>query len=131
MQIKHREVRREDPLYKHPAGIFRVISKGGSPCTIMLSAVQLPHIRNDFNNAWENADEEVRQVYGKDYMDNQYKAVAEHSKTGATSLAPVIDTMEIAVSQSRIRARYLVDGSNQLGDFTNVSLVLSFSLSPK
>ena len=89
----------------------------------MLSAVQLPQIRSDFNNAWENADEEARQVYGKDYMDNQCKAVAEQSKTGATTLAPVIDAMEMAVSQSRIQARYLVDGSNQLGDFTNVSLV--------
>ena len=123
MQNKHRQVRRENPLYRYTAGMLRVVSKNGSPCTIMLSAVQLPHIRSDFNNAWENADEEVRQVYGKDYMDNQYKAVAEHSKTGATSLAPVIDTMEIAISQSRIQARYLVDGSNQLSDFTNVSLV--------
>lgn len=73
---------------------------------------------------WDNAAEEVRQVYGKDYIDNQHKALTEHSKSAAATLAPVIDTMETAISQSRVRARYLIDGSNQLGDLPNVSFTM-------
>ena len=72
---------------------------------------------------WTEASEEVKQVYGKDYMDKQYKAVAEHSKTSPTSLAPVIDMLEMVIMQRRVGARYLVDGSNQLTDFPNVSLL--------
>lgn len=100
-----------------------MISKQGSHCTIILSLVQLPHIRSDLNSMWDSASEEVRQVYGKEYMNNQCKAVTEHSKSAATSLAPVIDAMENAISQGRVRARYLVDGSNQLSDFPNVSFI--------
>ncbi|XP_076451577.1 D-beta-hydroxybutyrate dehydrogenase, mitochondrial-like [Babylonia areolata] len=79
----------------------------------------LPRIQEELRSLWAEADGSVRQVYGNKYVDSQYKAIADHSKTAPTSLAPVIDTMEGAVLQVRVRARYLVDGSNQLIDLPN------------
>nr|KAG5714660.1 hypothetical protein BaRGS_000148 [Batillaria attramentaria] len=79
----------------------------------------LPGIQSEFDFMWENAPEQVKQVYGRGYIDSQYKAVAELTKTAPSSLAPVVDTVENAVMQIRIGSRYLIDGSNQVFDFPN------------
>ncbi|KAK7113709.1 D-beta-hydroxybutyrate dehydrogenase, mitochondrial-like [Littorina saxatilis] len=79
----------------------------------------LPQIRSEFDKMKEDAPEEALQMYGQDYLDNQYKTVTELSKSAASTLAPVIDALESAVTQGRVGARYLVDGSNQLTDFPN------------
>jgi hypothetical protein len=70
---------------------------------------------------WTEASSEVRQIYSHEYIDSEYTAISEHSKSAASSLAPVIDTLEKVVTQTRLRNRYLIDGGNQLSDFPNVS----------
>ncbi|PVD39153.1 hypothetical protein C0Q70_01781 [Pomacea canaliculata] len=83
---------------------------------------QLPGIQKAFAALWAEAPETVRQAYGKGYIDSQYKAVAEQSKTSASSLAPVIDILELAIMQVNAKPRYLISGSNQIFDYLNVLL---------
>ncbi|XP_025083815.1 D-beta-hydroxybutyrate dehydrogenase, mitochondrial-like isoform X2 [Pomacea canaliculata] len=82
----------------------------------------LPGIQKAFAALWAEAPETVRQAYGKGYIDSQYKAVAEQSKTSASSLAPVIDILELAIMQVNAKPRYLISGSNQIFDYLNVLL---------
>ncbi|KAL8593203.1 hypothetical protein ACOMHN_009858 [Nucella lapillus] len=79
----------------------------------------LPGIQDELRSMWEAAEKSTRQMYGDKYTERQHKAIAEHSKSAPNSLAPVIDTLEGAVLQVRVRSRYLVDGSNQLIDLPN------------
>lgn len=85
---------------------------------------QLPGIQKAFAALWAEAPETVRQAYGKGYIDSQYKAVAEQSKTSASSLAPVIDILELAIMQVNAKPRYLISGSNQIFDYLNVSILV-------
>lgn len=90
--------------------------------TGLLNRSALPGIRSEFDSMWENASEQVKQVYGKEFIESQYKAVTEITKTAPSSLAPVVDAIENTVMQRRIGSRYLIDGSNQVIDLPNVLL---------
>jgi hypothetical protein len=70
---------------------------------------------------WENASEEVKSVYGKDYFDAIYAGTVEAAKNAAKTTGLVIDSLEDAVTNTHPRIRYLVDGSCKLIDANNVS----------
>lgn len=82
----------------------------------------MPYIREDLEQQWDSASSEVQQIYGHEYIDSQYKAISEHSKTAAPNLAPVIDMLENIITHTRVKSRYLVDGSNMLSDFSNLMI---------
>lgn len=85
--------------------------------------MQLANVQSEFDAQWEIAPKSLKMEYGKGYIDSQKKMTSELSKSAASSLAPVIDIIETAVVQISVRARYLVDGGNQLFDFANVSFI--------
>ncbi|XP_045212656.2 D-beta-hydroxybutyrate dehydrogenase, mitochondrial-like [Mercenaria mercenaria] len=87
--------------------------------TGMLSAKTLQWLRNEMDTMWDNAEEDVRSIYGKDYFESIYTGTVEAAKEAAKTTAAVIDCMEDAVTNVKPRIRYLVDGSCKLIDLNN------------
>ena len=90
---------------------------------------QLAGLKRDFDTMWTEADEDTRRTYGRAYLDSQYQSVVDSAATAAKTILPVVDAMEAAVSAVNPQYRYLVDGSNSLIDYNNVSrLVFSYPI---
>lgn len=87
--------------------------------TGMLSTDTLQWLRKEMDTMWENASEEVRTTYGKDYFESIYTGTVAAAKEAAKTTAAVIDSMEDAVTNTKPRIRYLVDGSCKLIDLNN------------
>ena len=69
---------------------------------------------------WKKATEEVKQVYGKQYMQSWVEASnADWTSRGDTG--PVIKATQHALVSQHPKSRYLISGTNVLVDFTVVS----------
>ncbi|XP_069123441.1 D-beta-hydroxybutyrate dehydrogenase, mitochondrial-like [Argopecten irradians] len=84
--------------------------------TGMLNEASLRIMRKDFDTMWEEATEEARSTYGKDYLETQYSNATKISSTSAPSLDPITDAMVDALLNTRPQTRYLIGGSNGLVD---------------
>lgn len=73
-------------------------------------------MRRDFDTMWAEAGEEVRETYGKEYLDRLFEGAKGTSATSYPTLAPVLDALEDAVVNQNPRIRYLVDGGSGLMD---------------
>lgn len=84
--------------------------------TGMLNEKSLAIMRRDFDTMWAEAGEEVRETYGKEYLDRLFEGAKGTSATSYPTLAPVLDALEDAVVNQNPRIRYLVDGGSGLMD---------------
>ncbi|XP_062583410.1 short-chain dehydrogenase/reductase family 9C member 7-like [Saccostrea cucullata] len=84
--------------------------------TGMLNEKSLAIMKRDFNTMWTEAGEEVRETYGKEYLDRLFEGAKGTSSTSYPTLGPVLDALEDAVINQSPRIRYLVDGGNGLFD---------------
>lgn len=82
----------------------------------MLNEKSLAIMRRDFDTMWAEAGEEVRETYGKEYLDRLFEGAKGTSATSYPTLAPVLDALEDAVVNQNPRIRYLVDGGSGLMD---------------
>ena len=74
---------------------------------------------------WKEATEEVKQVYGKEYM----QSWVDPSRANWTSLGdtgPVIKAAQHALVSQHPKSRYLVGGTDVLVDVSVVSVSLEF-----
>ena len=71
---------------------------------------------------WENASDDVRQTYGREYLDAQIEKQAHGIKGSATSTKPVIDALVDGLMSERPQTRYLVDGGDSFIDKPTVSI---------
>ena len=70
---------------------------------------------------WEAVPQEVKTVYGMNYMDNLLKGLRSCGSSTHPSVDPVIDALVDAVVNRNPQYRYLVKGGNKLLDFYHVS----------
>ena len=73
-------------------------------------------MESDINSFWEAASPDVKQAYGRNYIDALIKGVREGGHTHAPTLDPVVDAMEDAITNEHPKPRYLVDGSDKILD---------------
>lgn len=65
---------------------------------------------------WNQADPEVKQVYGRKYLESQFSSLDKAGDTSPCSVEPVIDAFIDAVTLENPKPRYLVDGGTGLID---------------
>ena len=78
--------------------------------------IQLERMESNINQFWDAANPDVKEAYGRDYIDALIKGVREGGTTHAPTLDPVVDAMEDAITSENPRPRYLVDGSDKALD---------------
>ncbi|XP_048762664.1 D-beta-hydroxybutyrate dehydrogenase, mitochondrial-like [Ostrea edulis] len=99
-------------------GVKVVIVEPGNfgGATGMLNEKSLAIMKRDFNTMWTEAGEEVKETYGKEYLDRLFEGAKGTSATSYPTLAPVLNALEDAVINQNPKIRYLVDGGNGMID---------------
>ena len=82
-------------------------------------------MRRDFDTMWAEAGEEVKETYGKEYLDRLFEGAKGTSATSYPTLGPVLDALEDAVINQSPRVRYLVDGGKGFFDVFCVSFCIN------
>ncbi|XP_067671296.1 retinol dehydrogenase 16-like [Haliotis asinina] len=72
--------------------------------------------RKNYERMWREASDDVRQMYGRQYLEDCHTKLTAAARLGRTDLTPVLDGMEDAVLAATPRHRYLIDGGNGLFD---------------
>lgn len=85
---------------------------------------QLERMENEINQYWDTASPDVKQAYGRAYIDALIEGVREGGQTYAPTLKPVIEAMEDSITSESPNERYLVDGSNKTLDRYCVSILI-------
>lgn len=85
--------------------------------------LQLPTYETELEKMWQSSPQEVKQTYGRTYVDGMIKSIADYSSKSSNSIAAVVDTIEMSVISQNPKQRYLVDGSSSLVDQDNVSQI--------
>lgn len=88
--------------------------------------LQLKRLQDDKETMWKKADPEVKQVYGRKYLESQFSGLDRAADTSYRTTAPVIDAFVDAVTLENPRTRYLVDGGRGLVDKYCVGFLFSF-----
>lgn len=84
--------------------------------TGILSGSNLNRLKDDKETMWNRADPEVKQVYGRKYLESQFSELERAADTSCRTTTPVIDAFEDAVTLENPRTRYLVHGGRGLFD---------------
>lgn len=71
---------------------------------------------------WDGADEEIREAYGREHLEEQRNGLYKAPENCALSLEPVLCALEDAIVSENPATRYLVDGGRGLLDWHNVSV---------
>lgn len=87
---------------------------------------QLNRLKDDKETMWKKADPEVKQVYGRKYLESQFSELERAADTSCRTTTPVIDAFEDAVTLENPRTRYLVHGGRGLFDKCCVGFLFSF-----
>ena len=82
---------------------------------------QFVRYKAEAEEMWLNASDDVRQTYGREYLDAQIEAQAKCIKGSAKTTKPVIDAIVDGLISERPQTRYLVDGGNSFIDTPTVS----------
>ncbi|KAK6174806.1 hypothetical protein SNE40_013384 [Patella caerulea] len=73
-------------------------------------------IKNDLDIMWNNASEEIREVYGKEYHDSFYRAIESGARTTSPTIQPVLEAFKDALLNVEPETRYLIPGGSQWFD---------------
>lgn len=73
-------------------------------------------MRRDFDIMWAEAGEEVRETYGKEYLDRLFEGVKGILVIFYFILVFVLDVLEDVVVNQNFRIRYFVDGGSGFMD---------------
>lgn len=84
--------------------------------TGILSGSNLKRLQDDEETMWKKADPEVKQVYGRKYLESQFSGLDRAADTSYRTTTPVIDAFVDAVALENPSTRYLVDGGRGLVD---------------
>lgn len=76
----------------------------------------MARIRAEYDEMWQQASPEVKEIFSRDYMNKTLRDTEDCASTAYPTLTPVIDTMVEALSSCDPEYRYLIDGSNSLMD---------------
>ena len=77
----------------------------------------------DFEAQWEDMDDEMRERYGKEYVDSFNDLIAESDKGSSYDINPVIAAMSDAILNPKPKIRYLIGGGSGWYDPFKVSLI--------
>ena len=72
---------------------------------------------------WNNASNEVKQTYGRAYLDAQLDGQRTSIAGSAHTTRPVIDALLDGLISTRPQTRYLVDGGDSFIDMPSVGFV--------
>ncbi|XP_061177363.1 D-beta-hydroxybutyrate dehydrogenase, mitochondrial-like [Saccostrea echinata] len=85
--------------------------------TGILKGPNLKRLKKDVDEMWNNADTEVRQAYGRKYLESQFSGLEKSPDPSYSTINPVIDAFVDAVTLENPKSRYLVDGGKGLIDY--------------
>lgn len=83
---------------------------------------KLKRLVEEMEMMWDGADEEIREAYGSEHLEEQRNGLYQAPENCALSLEPVLRALEDAIVSENPAIRYLVDGGRGLLDWHNVSL---------
>jgi hypothetical protein len=83
---------------------------------------QLPVYEKEFEKMWQDSSASIKKTYGRKYVDGMLKSLTALSSKSCSTIAPIVDAIEMTVIAKNPKQRYLVDGSSSLVDQDNVSL---------
>ena len=76
---------------------------------------------SEMEKMWESADEEVKEAYGREHLEEQFTGLHKAPQNCAQNMGPVLRALEDALTSETPAIRYLVDGGRGLIDWYNVS----------
>ena len=85
---------------------------------------QLSQLQREIESMWNDADEEVRNTYGREYYDVLGKGLEECKPEGCLTVDPVNEAFVDAITAYNPQYRYLVKGGSGLFDVYYVSIKL-------
>jgi hypothetical protein len=85
---------------------------------------QLSRLQREIESMWNDADEEVRNTYGREYYDVLSKGLEECKPEGCPTVDPVTEAFVDAITAFNPQYRYLVKGGSGLFDVYYVSIKL-------
>ena len=85
---------------------------------------QLSRLQREIESMWNDADEEVRNTYGREYYDVLGKGLEECKPEGCLTVDPVNEAFVDAITAYNPQYRYLVKGGSGLFDVYYVSIKL-------
>jgi len=81
----------------------------------------MERIRSDFEKIWENMTTELRQTYGRQYIDHRIMEADASRPGGNTDIHPVTIAITDALFSVKPRTRYIVHGGSRKIDLFSVS----------
>lgn len=71
----------------------------------------------DYNDIWSKLSPELREVYGREYIDLQIQGAKDSAQTTHPSMEPVLDAMVESIVSEFPQYRYLIGGGKSFYDF--------------
>ncbi|XP_060070619.1 D-beta-hydroxybutyrate dehydrogenase, mitochondrial-like [Ylistrum balloti] len=104
-------------MRKFGVGVSVVAPGAFDAATSCSGPASLARMKNELEESWSVASDNVRLAYGRGHIDALYENLASKSLPGsATSPDPVLDAIEDALVNTRPQPRYVVGGSSGLVD---------------
>jgi len=91
-------------------------------------AVDADRMAKDFEAMWDDMDEERRNRYGKQYVDNFNNLITSSDRVSSYDTHLVTSAMVDAILNSEPKSRYLIGGGNQFIDPNIYYIILSWFL---
>ena len=73
-------------------------------------------MKNDFEAMWEDTTDEMKERYGKEYVDRFNGLITSSDRVSCFDIRPVIAAMSDAVLNTKPKIRYLIGGGNEMVD---------------
>lgn len=96
-----------------------------SASTAMLNKSKLSVYEKEFEKMWQDSPASIKKTYGRKYVDGMLKSLTDFSSKSCSTIAPIVDAIELTVIAKNPKQRYLVDGSSSLVDQDNLLIRLS------
>ena len=86
------------------------------PVSYVVHVFQFVRYKAEADEMWEHASDDVRQTYGREYLDSQIENQRNAVTSSANNTKPVIDALVDSLISDKPQTRYLVDGGNSFID---------------
>ena len=93
-----------------------IICDMNEPVSYIVRVFQFVRYKAEADEMWEHASDEVRQTYGREYLDAQIENQRNAITSSANNTKPVIDALVDGLISDKPQTRYLVDGGNSFID---------------